>query len=92
MSRSEYSDKLLSILGQKYPYLNAQVIQVMFDTGLIEQKRVIRYVVKHEYFERLKQREANQSMNDIKLDLSIEYDVSVSYINKLIYHCDDIIV
>jgi hypothetical protein len=85
-----HSDKLLQILKQKHPELNCTgLVAFMFESGLIEQKRALRWIIKNEYFIRVK-KDRNKNFTQHKLDLSIEYDVSRSFVDKVLYYYDDI--
>jgi hypothetical protein len=54
----------------------------MFDLGLIPAKHARKWVVQKKYFEMAK---TGRTYMDIKLELSVEYGVSVSAIEKLVY-------
>jgi len=66
--------------------LSTEDIAVLFATGLLNDKTVLRYIVKHEYFARLKKRTNGTSCFDIKIDLAVEYNVSRSFVDKVLYH------
>lgn len=61
----------------------------MFESGLIEEKRALRWIIKNEYFMRIKADRA-KNFTQHKLDLSVDYEVSVSFVNKVLYYYDDI--
>ena len=65
-------------------------IDILFNTGLLDEQRAKRYVVKHEYFERVKKAQGAVSCFSIKLDLVAEYNVSRSFVDKLLYHYVDL--
>jgi hypothetical protein len=89
MSHLVHSKKLLEILKAKHPELNCTgLVAFMFESGLIEEKRALRWIIKNEYFERVKDHSKN--FTEHKLDMSIEYDVSVSFVNKVLYYYEDI--
>ena len=54
----------------------------LFDMGLIPANHARKWVVKKKYFELAK---TGRTYTDIKLELSVEYGVSVSAIEKMIY-------
>jgi len=54
----------------------------LFDIGLIPANHARKWVVRKKYFEMAK---TGRTYTDIKLELSVEYGVSVSMIEKLIY-------
>jgi hypothetical protein len=53
-----------------------------FDMGLIQTKHARKWMVRRKYFELAK---TGRTYTDIKLELSVEYEVSVSAIEKMIY-------
>jgi len=54
----------------------------LFDIGLIPTNHARKWVVRKKYFELAK---TGRTYTDIKLELSVEYGVSVSMIEKLVY-------
>jgi hypothetical protein len=54
----------------------------LFDIGLIPANHARNWIVKQKYFEMAK---TGRTYTDIKLELSVEYGVSVSTIEKLVY-------
>ena len=89
MNRLEYSDILLEIIRKKHPELNCiGVVRYLCESGLIEEKRAIRWIIKNEYFIRIKDK--SKTFTEHKLDLSVEFDVSRSFIDKILYYYDDI--
>ena len=68
----------------------AEFIDYLVKCGLIECKQMFRYLIKHEYYKRLKKQDAN--CFTIKMDLSVEYDVSKATIENIIYKYDHISV
>ena len=85
-----HSDKLIEILEQQHPHMNCKgLVSVMFESGLIEEKRALRWIIKNEYFIRVKA-DRTKNFTQHKLDLSIEYDVSRSFVDKVLYYYDDI--
>ncbi|MBE0651488.1 MAG: hypothetical protein IH595_11700 [Bacteroidales bacterium] len=51
--------------------------------GLITPKQAVKWIVKQKYYQMAK--ESNRTYTDIKLELSVKYDVSVSSIEKMVY-------
>ena len=66
------------------------LIDYLLQTGIITCQTALRYVVKDEYYKRLKKQDAN--CFEIKLNLSIKYDVSKTTIENIIYKYPHIIV
>ena len=60
-----------------------EVIQDLADLGVLDDRLALRAILKYEYTKRLMRNE--QSCNAIKRDLEVEYDVSLSHINNIIY-------
>lgn len=54
----------------------------LFDIGLIHPNHARKWVVQKKYFEMAK---TGRTYTDIKLELSVEYGVSVSTIEKMVY-------
>jgi hypothetical protein len=54
----------------------------LLDMGLIPANHARKWVVRQKYFEMAK---TGRTYTDIKLELSVEYGVSVSAIEKLVY-------
>ncbi|MFN3382921.1 MAG: hypothetical protein ACK41O_25910, partial [Runella zeae] len=54
----------------------------MFDIGLLPLKEAKKWLVRKQYFDMAK---TGRSYSDIKLELSVKYQLSVSSIEKLIY-------
>jgi hypothetical protein len=54
----------------------------LFDIGLIPPNHARNWVVRNKYFELAK---TGRTYTDIKLELSVDYGVSVSMIEKLVY-------
>ncbi len=54
----------------------------LFEIGLINEKHARKWVVRKKYFELAK---TGRTYTDIKLELSVDYGVSVSMIEKLVY-------
>jgi hypothetical protein len=61
----------------------------MFESGLIEQKRALRWIIKNEYFIRIKT-DRSKNFTQHKLDIAVEFDVSESFVNKVLYYYDEI--
>ena len=60
---------------------------MLLDAGLTCEKKLLYWVVKDEYFKRLKT-QRDKSCFDIKLDLAVEYDISEDTIKNIIYKKD----
>lgn len=54
----------------------------LFDIGLLSPDHARRWLVKQKYFQLAK---SGRTYTDIKLELSVEYGVSVSTIEKMVY-------
>ena len=54
----------------------------LFDIGLISTKHALKWVVMKKYFELAK---TGRTYTDIKLELSVDYGMSVSAIEKMVY-------
>jgi hypothetical protein len=84
MSSSELSNILVATIADKFTDGNVnEFVSFLQDSGLIEGKGVIRYIVKDEYYKRLKV--GDKSGFDIKMDLAVEYDLSFDKISYIIY-------
>lgn len=57
-------------------------IAELLETGLLEKKQLRRWVVKEKYFALAK---TGRTYTDIKYQLSDEYKVSISMIEKMVY-------
>lgn len=66
------------------------LVDYLLQSGIISEKTALRYIIKDEYYKRLK--EQNASCFDIKLDLAIEYNVSKSTVDNIIYKYSHIVV
>ncbi|MBE0661160.1 MAG: hypothetical protein IH597_01730 [Bacteroidales bacterium] len=55
----------------------------MAEIGLLNEKIARKWLVKHHYHSLKNEKE--RTLTDIKLDLSVKYDVSVSMIEKMVY-------
>ena len=55
---------------------------ILFDIGLIPPNHARNWIVRKKYFEMAK---TGRTYTDIKLELSVEYGVSVSMIEKMVY-------
>jgi len=55
----------------------------MAEVGLLNERTAKKWLVKHHYHTQKK--ETGKTLTDIKLDLSVKYDVSVSSIEKMVY-------
>jgi len=62
---------------------STDIIDTLLAIGIISEKDMIRYNVRNEYYKRLK--EQKQTCFDIKLDLSVEFDLSETTILNIIY-------
>lgn len=66
------------------------LIDYLLKSGIITQQIALRYIIKDEYYKRLKKQDAN--CFDIKLDLSIEFEVSKTTIDNIIYKYSHIVI
>ena len=66
------------------------LVDYLLKSGIISEQTALRYIIKDEYYKRLKEQDA--SCFDIKLDLSIEYNVSKSTIDNIIYKYSHIVI
>jgi hypothetical protein len=57
-------------------------IGTLYDQGLINPASARNWLIRKKYFEMAR---TGRSYTDIKIELSLEYDVSVSMIEKIIY-------
>ena len=90
MKALEISEKVIELIKAKYPEGSCtDMVQYMIDSGLIEEKRALRWVIKWDYYQRLKGKRY-KSFNDIKLDLAVDYDVSKRFVDKIIYYYTEI--
>ena len=55
----------------------------MAEIGLLNERIARKWLVKHHYH--VLKNENRRTLTDIKLDLSVKYDVSVSMIEKMVY-------
>lgn len=61
-----------------------QIVEYLYSSGVIDEKIMLKYVIRHEYYKRIK--EGNQSCFSIKLDLAVQYDVTDTVVKNIIYN------
>lgn len=66
------------------------LVDYLLKSGIISEQTALRYIIKDEYYKRLKQQDA--SCFDIKLDLAVEYEVSKSTVDRIIYKYSHIVI
>lgn len=73
---------------QKGVLITADQINQLFDSGVISEKTALRYCVKNEFYEMMKGSDISQ--RSAIIDLEVKWDVSDSYIKRLLYKCPDV--
>jgi hypothetical protein len=66
----------------------AQVIEYLHESGVLDERTMLRYVIRDEYYKRLKV--GDRTCFEIKIDLAIEYGVSDTTVKNIIYNYTDI--
>lgn len=66
------------------------IINYLLESNIITRQTALRYIIKDEYYKRLKEQNAN--CFEIKLDLSIKYNVSKPTIDNIIYKYSHIVI
>jgi len=83
MSNSELSSEIIGRIGDRFECSDiTPIVNFLQDSGLMEKKTILRYVIKDEYYNRLK---TGKSGYDIKMDLSVEYDIPFDTVTNIIY-------
>ncbi|MBL4752692.1 MAG: hypothetical protein JKY52_03700 [Flavobacteriales bacterium] len=67
----------------------AHLVSWLVDNGVLEERHIIRYLIKAEYQKRTRYNDVNRLK--VKLDLAVEYDVSLPTVNNIIYRYHNII-
>lgn len=67
---------------------SSEVIDFLLESGVIDEKVLTRYLIKCEYYRRLKTQ--NQSCFAIKMDLAADFDVSLTTVKNIIYKYDQL--
>lgn len=80
---------LKQLIVQKFPskIIDEQVFDFLFSSKVIERKNLLKAIIKVRYHELLK--EGNTARSSF-LDCAVEFGVSESFVQKLIYHARDI--
>lgn len=66
------------------------LIDYLLKTGIITKQTASRYIIKDEYYRRLK--DQNQNCFEIKLDLAIKYNVSKDTVDNILYKYSHIMI
>lgn len=78
-------DELVQILENRFDCCDiTQLIHFLIDSGIISEKNLTHYLIKHEYHQRLKD-SRDVTFIDIKMDLAAEFDVSYPTVQNIIY-------
>ena len=86
---SELYQEFKEIIADKCNNVSATaIVDYLYTCGVIDSKTMLRYVIRHEYYKRLK--ENKSSCFSIKLDLAVEYDISDTQVKRIIYDYTDI--
>lgn len=81
--------KLIDVMEGEFSNSDAtEVVEWLYNRGIIDDKNVTHYLIKREYHQRLKGR--NKSCFEIKSDLAEQFLVSDSTVRNIIYAYDHI--
>jgi len=76
---------IIDVIESKFDCCDiSQVVEFMFESGIINPKQAQFYLIKNEYYDRLKKR-GGESCFQIKADIAAEFDVSFPTVNNIIY-------
>ena len=65
-----------------------RIVSWFVDNGVLDERHILRYLIKAEYQRRTRHNNVNRLK--IKLDLAVEYDVSLPTVNNIIYRYHNI--
>ena len=82
-------ESLKQFLLKKFPdtIIDEKIFEYLFSAKIIEQKNLLRALIKKRYHDLLK---GGSSANSASLDCAIEFGVSKSFVEKLIYRYKEI--
>jgi hypothetical protein len=90
LSNSELLNKLSELvsehLGKRAD--TKKIVEWLYNSGAFSEKAIIRFLVKSEYIKKTKKQGTNKLQ--VKYDLMVKYNLSISTINNIIYRYEKI--
>jgi len=81
--QQKLKDKLTALIDSNFDCETTELMSFMFEKGIISEKSLRDFLIKHEYTQMLKKQD--KSCFFMRLDLADEYDVSENTVKNAIY-------